>query len=254
MIIAVSRQEAAATRRDYTSPSGAQATVDTYIGVNRAVIEGAASAAAPAGGDTAGTYPMAYLVAQAPGSTLQPHFHQADQFQVFVAGSGRIGTHPIEPLVVHFAGAHSPYGPLVAGSEGLQYLTLRRNWDPGAQWMPASAQKLRELPGRRHRMHTTPPISVAGRLVAARGESRAERLFSEGEMGAWLVELGPQAEYTAEVAVDRFVHVLSGDVSVRTAALSAGACLFASADEGSLRASAGAAGACLLLAQFDPAR
>lgn len=249
MIVIASREQAAATRRDYTSPSGARATVDTYMGTNRAVLEAAGSGPAV---DTAGTYPMAYIVAQAPGSELRPHFHQADQFQVFIAGSGRIGTHAVRPLTVHYAGAHSPYGPIVAGEEGLEYLTLRRSWDPGARYMPEAAGELRGVKGRRHRALTSEVVALDA-LSAPPGGSRIECLFGEGAMGAWVVGLGAQAQHAVETAVDRFVYVLSGEVLVRSSELKAGACLFASADEGSLSITAGAHGACLLLVQFDPA-
>lgn len=246
MIIAASRDQAAATRTDYTSPAGARATVDTYIGVNRA-LAGAGHPVAQA----AGTYPMAYLVAQAPGSTLQAHFHQADQFQVFVGGSGRIGTHPVRPLTVHFAGAHSPYGPLVAGRDGLQYLTLRRSWDPGAQYMPGSAHKLRDLPGRRHRIHTSQAIDLQRLAPQAAGTCHVDCLFSEQDMGAWLAALGSRASWSASAGSDRFVHVLSGQVQAGSFTLAAGACLFACAAEGELRIAA-ASPARILLTRFDP--
>ena len=53
---------------------------------------------------------------------------------------------------MHFAGAWSPYGPLAAGGDGLQYFTLRNGWDPGARYMefPDNRAALRALP-RRHR-------------------------------------------------------------------------------------------------------
>ena len=47
------------------------------------------------------------------------HFHHVDQFQVIVAGGGRLGTHGVEPLAVHYAGAYTAYGPIVAGAQGV---------------------------------------------------------------------------------------------------------------------------------------
>ena len=40
-------------------------------------------------------YPMAFLVEQDPGAVVGAHYHQADQFQVMVGGSGRLGTHDV---------------------------------------------------------------------------------------------------------------------------------------------------------------
>lgn len=75
---------------------------------------------------------------------LQAHFHAVDQFQYVVGGSGRLGRHQLQPPQVHYADAHTPYGPIAAGSEGLAYLTLRAVSDTGAHRMPASRQRLAE--------------------------------------------------------------------------------------------------------------
>ena len=37
-------------------------------------------------------HPMAFLVEEGPGAVTRPHFHQADQFQVVVAGRSMLGT------------------------------------------------------------------------------------------------------------------------------------------------------------------
>src|SRR5947209_4589797 len=69
--------------------------------------------------------PQAFLVEQDPDSVIEPHFHLENEFQVMVAGSGSLGRHPVEPVSVHYAGAHTGYGPIASGSDGLSYFTLR---------------------------------------------------------------------------------------------------------------------------------
>ena len=81
---------------------------------------------------------MAFLVEQPPGSVVQTHFHVANQFQIVVAGSGKLGGHAVEPVAVHYSNAYSAYGPIAAGPEGLQYFTLRNGYDPGARYLPAA--------------------------------------------------------------------------------------------------------------------
>ena len=44
--------------------------------------------------------PQAFLVNQPPGAVTPAHFHEPNQFQVFVDGDGRIGAHPTTPLTV----------------------------------------------------------------------------------------------------------------------------------------------------------
>ena len=253
MIISASKEQAARARQDYTTPHGARASVETYIGANQILLDAGTARQAAGMVDARTTYPMAHLVFQSPDSTVHAHYHQADQFQVFVAGSGRIGAHPVQPLTVHFAAAHSPYGPLVAGNDGLQYLTLRRSWDPGAQWMPESAPVLRQMPARKHRALTSPTIAPGRPLPQEAGARRVTPLLGDGSMGAWLIELGPGTEYPSPGAADHFVFVRAGEVRTGPTLLQAGACLFATADETRLSFVAGPIGASLVLAQFDAA-
>lgn len=76
--------------------------------------------------------PTVFLIEQPPNATISAHFHHNNQFQVFVAGSGKIGARTLEPVTVHYAGAYTGYGPLVAGDEGLQYFTIRTVYETGA--------------------------------------------------------------------------------------------------------------------------
>ena len=88
-------------------------------------------------------HPMAFLVEKGPGAVTRPHFHQADQFQVVVAGRGMLGDHEFGDGAVHYTDAYSAYGPIVAGKSGIWWFTLRNRWDPGARYMPAAQPALR---------------------------------------------------------------------------------------------------------------
>ncbi len=108
-------------------------------------------------------FPMAFLVEQDPGSTASAHYHQADQFQVVIAGRATMGTHEARPIMVHFAGAHTAYGPIRASQdEGVHYFTLRNEFDPGARFMkmPENRIALRNIRGRQHRENVTEPLTT----------------------------------------------------------------------------------------------
>ena len=102
--------------------------------------------------------PQGFLVDQPPDSVTEPHFHETNQFQVFVNGSGYFGKLDIASLLVQYANGHSPYGPIVSRSEGIRYFTLRARWDPGAKYMPASRKKLIEG---NQRQRLSPQIKVS---------------------------------------------------------------------------------------------
>jgi len=130
-------------------------------------------------------FPMAFLVEQDPGSTASAHYHQADQFQLVVSGKATMGTHDVKPVTVHFAGAHTAYGPIRASTEeGVHYFTLRNGFDPGARFMatPENRAALRRVPGRRHRE------SIAGPLTHETGAILGPE--TDG-MGAWRYRVGP---------------------------------------------------------------
>ncbi len=78
------------------------------------------------------------------------HFHQVDQFQVIMEGSGTFGRHEVQPYCVHFSRAYTPYGPLQSEKEtGWGFIVMRTRFDPGAQRFPQSYEKLKKVPDRR---------------------------------------------------------------------------------------------------------
>src|SRR6201994_1706941 len=126
----------------------------TFIGENRNTLK--QGQAAPEAGVL---YPMAFLVEKDPHAVVKPHFHQADQYQVVVQGGGRLGTHDVASVAVHYTDAFSAYGPIIAADEGISWFTLRNAWDPGARYMPASRRQLREARARfQHREATCGPL------------------------------------------------------------------------------------------------
>ena len=137
MTVAITAEAARATRRRGES-NGSTYWVTTFLGANRHTI--AADAPLPAEDEI---YPMAFLVEQDPTKVVQPHFHQADQFQVIVGGKARMGTHDVEGVAVHFVSRFSAYGPIVATAEGVNYFTLRNGFDPGAKYMPGARLELK---------------------------------------------------------------------------------------------------------------
>lgn len=95
--------------------------------------------------------PQAFLVEQPAGAVTKPHFHDHEQFQVFISGEGELGKKPARPVALHYAGGHTPYGPITSGKEGIVYFTLRSRWDAGAKYMPESRDKLNPVK-RKHRL------------------------------------------------------------------------------------------------------
>lgn len=200
--------------------------------------------------------PQAFLVEQDPGWTLPVHFHQEHQFQLFVSGSGLIGRHAVTPLTVHYASPHSGYGPLVAGAQGVAYLTLRAVGDVGAWYLPGQRDQL--LPGlSRHQAQGAPSTRIDARRLHDIAEATQETLIepmSDGP-GAWLLRVpaGQNVDPPLPPAHHggRFLVVTQGGLLVRDEELPALATAWTGAGEApALRA--GHDGLELVVLQFPP--
>ena len=95
--------------------------------------------------------PQGFLVTQPPGSVTPAHFHEPNQFQVFVDGSGRIGARAAPPLSVQYANGHTPYGPIVGGPRRPQLLHAAPAVGSGRQVCPGlSGQAAQGRPAHTH--------------------------------------------------------------------------------------------------------
>ncbi|HJS85930.1 MAG TPA: hypothetical protein VJ779_10765 [Acetobacteraceae bacterium] len=237
MLVTAAAKAAFATRRRAES-QGATFWHTTFIGANRYRPE-----AAPRPEPDA-IYPMAFLVEQDANATVGAHFHQSDQFQVVVGGSGRLGTHEVAPVAVHFSGAFAAYGPIRAGAEGLHYFTLRNGWDPGARYMPGARA---ELPRpRRHREAVAGPLGEESGFEAVLGPE------SDG-LAAWRWRLPAGARRDGpDPAAGRgqFWLVLNGTLTRAGESFDRHSCVFVGPDEPSLAAEAGGGGLDVLVMQF----
>jgi hypothetical protein len=88
---------------------------------------------------TVSSEPQGFLVERPyAGARIDPHFHDIDQFQVVVAGDGRIGKREVRPVTFQYADAFTPYGPIVGRDDGISFFTLRNVASGGHFSMPGS--------------------------------------------------------------------------------------------------------------------
>ena len=203
-------------------------------------------------------FPVAFLVEKNPGGIVRPHFHQAEQFQIVVGGSGKFGLHDVDGIVVHYTGPYTAYGPLIASEKGLDWFTLRNGWDPGARWMPAERLGLREGRARYpHREATAelPALLTEAELARLPATSEAAVLpVAEDGVGAWHYRLAPGAAVQGPEPGEsggQFWVVLSGSMNATgEALLPVKSCVFVPPEDAALRPVAGPSGAEILCMQF----
>lgn len=246
MPVLATGEDAQGSRRAIVS-NGVQAHLTTFIGSNRYV--GGEAQARP-GPEV--VYPMAFLVEQPPGSVVQAHFHEANQFQLVVAGGGMLGKHALRPIAVHYSNAYSAYGPLAAGEEGLHYLTLRNGYDRGARYLPAAREELRGV-RRRFREATAeagpmPDGATTEVLLAGAPDG----------LGAWRHRLPAGAALQGPdpaTGDGQFWVVTGGGMRMADGALlPALSCAFVAPDEAPLAVTAGGAGLEVVVMQYPRGR
>ena len=194
--------------------------------------------------------PVAFLAEGTARRVIRPHFHDTDQFQVIVSGGGVLGKHQLAMHAVHFSRARTPYGPIVAGAEGLGFLTLRPQWDRGAQYMPDSRDKLAAVP-HRNPWQTTglPDFSGSAAVnVHAFAEIRDER-----GLACYALSLKPHAAVAApdpSTGNGQYIVVTKGSLEFMQKEYKAISIAFVKPHEAALQLVAGADGLEALVMNF----
>jgi hypothetical protein len=239
---------ARSTRRRQTSTGWNTA----YIGANRYTLPPDEN---PPADDA--LHPMAFLVEKGPGAVTRPHFHQADQFQVVVAGRGMLGDHEFSDGAVHYTHAYSAYGPIVAGKSGIWWFTLRNRWDPGARYMPAEREVLNAARDRHQHWELTTeatPSALLGELCQATAISCRPVLEAEDGLAGWRYRIPPCtaiAGRAPSAGSGQFWLVLAGDAAVDGGdPLPANSCIFVGPEDPAFAGASGPVGAELLCLQF----
>ncbi|MCH9673717.1 MAG: hypothetical protein K0U93_19915 [Gammaproteobacteria bacterium] len=197
--------------------------------------------------------PQAYLVEQPSDSTVATHFHDTNQFQVFVHGVGAFGRKPLDGLMVHYAGAHTAYGPIAAGGDGIHYMTLRNNWDSGAKTLPENRHRMRSVT-RVHRFaeNVMPSAPSLAKDTVARTDLIA---LEEDGLGVCRFDIGPARvcdigfEFEGAGA---YALVIAGEVEHEGDDYETHSLIYVAEDESPISVTAGSAGASVLFLQFPP--
>ncbi|MGV6875584.1 hypothetical protein ACUSIJ_23220 [Pseudochelatococcus sp. B33] len=197
--------------------------------------------------------PAVFLVEQDSDTEIQPHFHIADQFQVFIHGSGWIGKHEARDLSVYYTSAYTPYGPLRSGPEGLSFFTFRDSIDFGARYMPQSREELRGVERKARFAYAGPVDRPSLAECESAGCAVATLLAAEDGLGAWLHTM-PEGETVAgprpSSGGGQFWLSLGGQGTAGDRLLAANDCLFVAPDEPAATVVAGAGGTQVLVVQF----
>lgn len=197
--------------------------------------------------------PQSFRIEQDAGIVVQPHFHFVNQFQVVVAGSASIGRNPVTPIGVHYAGAHTGYGPITAGPAGVTYFTLRAQSDgTGAQYLPAARARMQRVPKRYLLAEPCPALDDAG-LAALTAPQTVTMLDEADGIGAWVLRLPAHAKGMGPAPANgggQSIFIARGSLIHHGMELDRHACLYVSPEEPPLPLQAGPGGLEIVFCQF----
>lgn len=194
--------------------------------------------------------PQAFLVERPyRNPRVAPHFHDVDQFQVIVAGDGRMGKKEVKPITFQYADAFTPYGPIVGRDDGISFFTIRPVASGGYFPMPGSKQ---HMPGRAGR--NISGIFDVERDPLPAGEAAREPLMETQPDGTFAegLRLGPNASIAGLEATSgcQFYLVCTGSLDQDGKTLPAKSLIHVEPGEAAPKLQAGPEGACVLAMRF----
>jgi hypothetical protein len=162
--------------------------------------------------------PEAFLIEMPPVNTIPPHFHQVDQYQVFVAGAGTLGRHGISLIGLHYVDHHTAYGPINSGALGLSFFTIRTKSDPGAIFLQRPDHKDFLKPTKK-RYLMADHIGISTELALKnRTDVALENVFPEADQsdgfGSYVLRMGPdmQTQMDPSLTGGQFILVVNGSL------------------------------------------
>jgi hypothetical protein len=194
--------------------------------------------------------PTVFLYEQPANQTLAAHFHHNNEFQVFIEGNGKLGARAVGPVTVHYAGAYTAYGPIVAGPAGLKYFTIRTVHESGAVLVSKAQGK---WPAGPRRQATSKPFGIKStdELEALHEPNTAVILPLDNDgLSVTSVELSPRAALpppSVGVGDGVFLLILAGSLLGAEEQLNEYESLYATVNTGLPELRAGERGAHLLV-------
>lgn len=146
--------------------------------------------------------PQAFLLEMSPHQKLVSHFHEVDQFQIFVGGSGTIGRNKPATMAntMHYADHHTGYGPIVASAQGFSYFTLRAQTDAGAVEIDKPGYREKLKPSKKRHFLANIALSTEP-VLQSRADVALEPMIPQQEqytdrLGAYMLRAGPGMQAT----------------------------------------------------------
>jgi hypothetical protein len=205
-------------------------------------------------------HPQAFLIDMSADSSIGVHFHQVDQFQVLVAGSGSLGGKPAPLIALHYVDRDTRNGPTRAGPHGLSIITMRLKCDPGATHQHQPEFETALEPGKQRYVSTSGITLSTEPVLQARTDTALENVLpaahDDDGLGAFLLRIGANMETAGpdpRLTGGQFYLVLNGGLVLNGKDYTEWSTLYLGPDETPLAVRAGSQGLETLVLDFPRA-
>src|ERR1044071_3367171 len=145
--------------------------------------------------------PQAFLVEMDAHGEIRSHFHQVNQYQVFVAGSGTLGRNVVPLIALHYVDHHTAYGPINAGPHGMTMFTLRQMSDPGGYYLHMPGYKEMLKPSKQRYLFAKEIQLSTSPVLKGRNDNSLEAIFDDyvdqkDGLGAFMLRMGADGRTT----------------------------------------------------------
>jgi hypothetical protein len=185
---------------------------------------------------------------------LANHFHDVDQFQIFLPAPGAVYQRtPVDALTVQYTDAFTPYGPLVGKTPAFRFFTLRPKTSNVYAFMPDEKDP-KVTRGHRHFNVTPEPVSAASRPAAGTVVTDSLIKLHEDGLEVLMLTVGPETALVVEAPgvgkTGQFVYLSDGSASYDGAVYDAETLGWQLPEDGDARFTAGRDGCRIIVFRF----
>lgn len=155
--------------------------------------------------------PEAFMLTLPDHSTVRPHFHEVDQFQIIFGDNGGVYQRsPLPQITLHYADAYTTYGPFGDADGTFRFITLRSVVSTVLAYMPGDRDQKR-MQGRRNK-HVALDAALAGELTGERQTAVVIERDAD-QMAAAIVRTAPGCSVALDPSPNsggRYLFVVNG--------------------------------------------
>lgn len=180
-----------------------------------------------------------------------PHFHQSEEFQLIIEGSGTINSESFQAGSLHYAAPYSAYGPFAPGVDGIKYLTIRMSSDRRSFLTATHAS---EMDGHAQVIKLIQPVDRGDCMNLQSVDSFMAAIDGTAASSGY-VRVPPSFEFDdlqSRIPGDKFLFVKSGSIITCGHTLTQWESMYVTGDEEMFTANSGPEGLELIVLQFSP--